>query len=159
MKPSADSLRQMLEQLQTTLSEVEAAQRAKLGALKNLNAPALYESAEVERHLAESLLYQRQSRQALLEQDDNASEPFQEQGTASLRSLIGELPSSDRSALLEMLDSIQSRAERIKEQVALNWLTTWRLNEYVSDMLEIVAHAGQPAMEEVHHGLMLDSQA
>lgn len=148
----------MLENLQTTLSEVEAAQRAKLGALKELNAAGLHESAEIERQLAVSLLHQRQSRQELLSHGASA-ETISEESTTSLRSLISQLPSNERQSLLTMLDSLQSRAARIKELVAMNWLTTWRLNEYVSDMLEIVAHAGRPAMEDVHHGLMLDSQA
>jgi hypothetical protein len=148
----------MLENLQITLSEVEAAQRAKLDALKELNAARLHESAEIERQLAVSLLQQRQTRQELFSSSSSA-DVFAEESTTSLRALISQLPSNERPSLLAMLLSLQSRAARIKEQVAMNWLTTWRLNEYVSDMLEIVAHAGRPAMEEVHHGLMLDSQA
>lgn len=148
----------MLENLQITLSEVEAAQRAKLDALKELNAARLHESAEIERQLAVSLLQQRQTRQELFSSSSSA-DVFAEESTTSLRALISQLPSNERPSLLAMLHSLQSRAARIKEQVAMNWLTTWRLNEYVSDMLEIVAHAGRPAMEEVHHGLMLDSQA
>lgn len=148
----------MLECLQTTLSEVEAAQCAKLGALKELNTAGLYESAEIERHLAESLLHQRQSRQEFLSNSLQA-ESITDNSVTSLRSLISQLPTNERPSLLAKLDSVQSHAARIKELVAMNWLTTWRLNEYVSDMLEIVAHAGRPAMDEGHHGLMLDSQA
>ena len=140
----------MLEQLQTTLSEVEEAQRAKQAALTGLNTPALYESAEVEGRLAQALYDQRQS---LIESSSSGIAPN------SLRALIEQLPAEERPPLLAGLDAVKSRAKKVKERVAMNWLTTWRLNEYVSDMLSIVAHAGQPATEEAHHGLMLDSSA
>lgn len=144
----------MLEDLQTTLSEVSTAQKEKQFALGGLNVDALYEAGDTEERLARSLVDQYHARAAMIEEHLPASaEPL------SLRDLIQSVDEPERSALLLMLRRVQKEAARIQQEVAVNWLTTWRMNEYVGEMISIIAHAGQPAVEDPHFGLMLDSTA
>ena len=77
----------MLEQLQTTLSEVEEVQRAKQIALASLNAPALFASAHEEGRLVQSLFEHRDRRQLLLE--INAPADSQHSILRSYRTITG----------------------------------------------------------------------
>lgn len=79
--------------------------------------------------------------------------------TGSLREQIRQLPADAQAAVSPALEQLKQTARQLKSQIAHNWLTTWRLNEYVGEMLETIAHGGQPSDDDGYHGLMLDSTA
>lgn len=140
-----------LDELQTTLSELQTVQKTKQAALASLDANALHASAKVEGSLADRL------RAAL--SFDVSFDPRLPATRVSLRTAIEQLPHEHRPELIERLNQLIPLAQSLQQQVASYWLSIWRVNEHVNGMIDILARAGQPAEVDVHHGLMFDATA
>jgi hypothetical protein len=137
--------------LQTTLSELETVQRLKKRALASLDTTLLNSTAQAEGELATRL------RSALAV--EIAIDPRLPHQTLSLGSAVRRLPREESLPLLQQLADLAVRAERAQAEVATNWLSTWRLNEHVNGMIDILARAGQAEEIESHHGLVFDATA
>ncbi len=137
--------------MQTTLSELETVQKTKKAALAALDADRLVSISEVEGELAGRL------RSALAV--ELVIDPRLPSTTLSLGAAVRQLPTDQRTPLLRRLVDLAERAERAQAEIATNWLATWRLNEHVCGMIDILARAGQPQEVETHHGLVFDATA
>lgn len=146
---STTNVQAILDELQTTISKLERTQEAKQTALRTLDTAALHSISEQEHDLTEALIRQTFP----LDADACADNP-----AASLAILLARLPASTEPAAQARIRNLRSRIERLKRSIAQNWLATWRLNEYVGDMLTLIAQAGRPAAT-AHHGLVFDSTA
>jgi hypothetical protein len=148
---SIPTVQEKLDELQTTLSELESVQKTKKAALAALDADRLASISDVEGELAGRL------RSALAV--ELAIDPRLPSTTLSLGAAVRQLPADQRTPLLRRLVDLAERAERAQADVATNWLATWRLNEHVCGMIDILARAGQPQEVETHHGLVFDATA
>jgi hypothetical protein len=148
---SIPTVRTKLDELQTTLSELESVQKTKKAALAALDADQLVSISDVEGELAGRL------RAALAV--ELVIDPRLPSTTLSLGAAVRKLPEDERAPLLQRLIDLAERAEHAQAEVATNWLATWRLNEHVCGMIDILARAGQPQEVESHHGLVFDATA
>ena len=133
-----------LDDLQTTLSELEELQQKKQSALEQIDSPALLACAEAEGRCVERL-------RSHAAHESPSSKP-------SLGDVFRRFEASDDPAIVRRVRDLRRQAARLKRQIAVSWMTTWRINEYVGDMLGMIAQAGRTA-QEPHHGLVFDSTA
>lgn len=145
-----------LAELQSILSELLKVQADKRLALAQMDADRLERLAEQEGVLVERMTVASRRRADLLAQWGAVPEP-----TRSLRALITGLPVQKRLPLMERLDRVRRSAQRVKQQACANWLITYRSNQYLHRLLEIIAQAGRPAVGESRPGagMLLDRTA
>lgn len=146
----------LLLELQAILSELLRVQAEKRLALAKMDAEGLDRLSEQEGLLVERMAAASQRRSELLARLDVAPQPAR-----SLRSLVTALPVQKRLPLMERLDTVRRTAQRVKQQACANWLITYRSNQYLHRLLEIIAQAGRPTVGETRPGagLLLDRTA
>ena len=155
-----EHLEKLLSDLHTTLNELEELQKLKQQALADSNLPEMERISEAEGQLVERLNQASEQRSQLLADEKSPS--------TSLREVIERLPEQRRKRMFEQLDGIRKHAQGIQQQTAANWLSTYRIHQHVVQMLEIITHANQAAVDDPRHaadhpggaegaGLMLDN--
>jgi hypothetical protein len=123
-----------------------------LSAVGKLDAHALFDIAQAQSAVADRLHEHVHRRRQLLADaglDENQS----------LGDLVVSLPPDQRVGFEACLATMQQSAVRMKQRIASTWLTTYRLNEHIGDVLGLLSRAGRPREEEGYHGLMMDSTA
>lgn len=150
------STEQLLERIERTLDGLMAVQAKKQHALATMAPSELEQLADEEGKLANDLSVLSEQRRQLLE---GAGSP--PHGVRTFRELLARVPESRRRPLLERVGRIQTLANRVKERAVGNWLVTYRSNQHVQQVLEMIMSAGQPAAGEGSgdHGLMIDQTA
>lgn len=152
---NVEQVEQLLEQLQTTLDELATVQEEKERALAVMDTAALETLAQREGQLAEQMSRCSQQRQQLVA---FANQSLQTKVT--FRELLEQLPVPQRGRLISKFDQVRAHAKQVKQRAAANWFATYRTNQHVKDLIEIIATAGTAADgESGYHGLFLDSTA
>lgn len=146
-----------LDHLQQHLTALRNLQKEKQIAVAKLESPRIHSLADQEREMVEALREIEAKR-------DSLPIPSADAGESHFAPLLRSLDPAARSALSKRLDSIKVLAKRVKLEAATSWLLAYRNHQYVGQILEIMANAGQAnnlgEPDPGHgHGLCLDSTA
>ena len=149
-------LERLLTDLQATLTELFDVQEQKQKALAAMNTDELHRLSKVEGKLVERMTETSKRRAELLATTANGREPAR-----SLRELVKRLPDDVRPRLQEKLNGIRSFAQRVRREASANWLATYRTNNHVRELLELISQASQATSSDANSGsgLFLDSTA
>ena len=145
-----DRIEARLTAMLACLEKLEKIQMEKQQALESIDPDRLTQSSEGEAGFMEEmapLLAELAATQA------RPDEP-------SLRTVLATCSAQDRARLQQELAAVRATALRVRQKLHANWMVTYRLNEHVLGVLEIIAGAGTPqGSESSDGGLFLDGQA
>jgi hypothetical protein len=128
----AQNLGKFLQDLKETLADLEQIQEQRRTALRGMDTDELESLAHSEGECA------LRARRALACQD-SADESSTLGAIHQLRRQLECLPPAEREQLREQLACLRDHAEVVREMLAANWLVTYRMNQHVQGILEILS--------------------
>ena len=137
--------RQLLEQLTGILNDLEPLQKQLLElyqqkalALKQLETGRIEQLALIEEQLTKDLQFVLMRRQQLLQIAEQQGLP-----SGSLQELLPELGVTAGDPLFERIETIQERSKQLRHESWVQWIVSQRSYQHYSQILELIAHAGQ----------------
>lgn len=121
-----------LRELEETLQSLQEIQGQRLTALRSMDTDVLEELASSEGECAD------RARRALSCQTDSDDDGFS-RGIGTLRRMLEDLPEAQRDQFRDRLARLRDHAAAVRDILAANWLVTYRMNQHVQGMLEILS--------------------
>lgn len=146
--PTAEPKETLWEELETSLSELEEAEREKFAAAAGFDCDSLLAAVQRQSRIAERLADLIGRSRERLPVAGAPTEP-----------LSAELASPRPDDVQRRRARLREQASRLKLRLAADWVLTWRMQRCVSELLAVLAQARGAACERSAHGLVIDSTA